>query len=142
LQDHNALIEDLRRELSTSSKQCEALKENLKEKEDLYYVSHAKLHEGETKFLETIYSLEAKLASSNAKHELRQSEMMQKMEAILKEERAKHLQVSIENESLVAKLEAQSETANVLEEYKKRAQVALKKVIHRFAFIIYFTQNN
>lgn len=128
MQDLNALIENLKRELSISVKQCETLKETLKEKESLHSISDAKLHEGEAKFLETISSLQAKLSNSEAERQLRESELLQQMETILKEERGKFLVLSSENEALVARLEAQSETSSALEEYKKRAQAALKKV--------------
>lgn len=62
------------------------------------------------------------------------------METILKEERGKFLVLSSENEALVARLEAQSETSSALEEYKKRAQAALKKV-HPVQIIFHLIQS-
>jgi myo-inositol-hexaphosphate 3-phosphohydrolase len=139
LQDNAALIEDLKRELASSTKQCEVLKEKLKEKESLFSLNDAKLQAGETKHLETISMLEGKVMKLETEQKLREAEIMQQTESMLREERTKVMKLSNENDALLVKLESQSETANSLEEYKKRAQVALKKV--RFIYILHTHTN-
>ena len=128
LQDHTALNENLERDQTTYNKNLESLKSKLKDTDAELNKKNANILLIEKSKSESIAQLNEQISLLEASLKCSENAYKTELESILIQEKSKLQKANETIEELTFKLDSQSKSADALEDYKKRAQIALKKV--------------